>query len=359
MSNHPLSIKAEPDFERLRTALFGGQPDRVPLLELAIADNIKAKYLGRPVRTLKDQIDFYRLAGYDYVKISPIFNMNPDNIKPKEGDRISSPTENTAQRQWHATSAGIITTLAEFEKFRWPLPHEIDYSQFETAQNLLPDNMKIICQYGDIFTWTWDFMGFETFSFAIIDNPELVALMFDKIGCIVYDVFKECLEFDNIGALFYSDDLAINTGPFISPSIFRTYLFPWMKKIGALCQQKNIPFIFHSDGNIWQLMDDLKQCGINTLQPLEPQAIDIVEVKQKRGKDFGLAGNVDVDLLTRGSREQVETEVKRLLKLVAPGGGYCLGSGNTVADYVNYENYFTMIETAKRFGQYPIDTSRL
>ena len=345
----------EPDFNRLRTALFGGQPGRVPLLELGIADSIMEKFLGKPITDLGDRIEFFQKAGYDYIKVSPKIDMNPGKIRPKEGERISASTVDTNERSWHSTGQGIITSLEDFEKFRWPKLEEINYSDFEKVQKILPDNMKIIGQYGDIFTWTWDFMGFETFSFALIDNPDLVELLFKKIGSIVLTLFETVVAFDNIGALFYSDDIAINSGLFVSPKVYRAYLFPWMKKIGDLCKKKEIPFIYHTDGNIWDVLDDLKECGVNALQPIEPQAMDIVELKQKRGKDFCLVGNVDVDLLARGTKEQVEKQVKYLLKNVAPGGGYCLGSGNTVPEYVPIENYITMIETAHKYLKYPIE----
>ena len=345
----------QPDFNRVRTALFGRQPDRVPLLELAIADRIMESFLNRPITGIADRIEFFQKAGYDYIKVSPKLDMNPDKIQPKEGERVSASGENINERSWHASGQGIITTLSDFEKFRFPAPEEVDYSDYEKVQKLLPDNMKIVGQYGDIFTWTWDFMGFETFSFALIDNPELVELLFHKVGSIVLNLFENIATFDNIGAIFYSDDIAINTGLFVSPQVYRDYLFPWMKKIGDVCQQHDIPFIYHTDGNIWDVLDDLKACGVNALQPIEPLAMDIVELKQKRGKDFCLIGNVDVDLLARGSKNQIENEVKRLLEFVAPGGGYCLGSGNTVPEYVPYENYLAMIETAHRFSKYPIE----
>jgi len=345
----------QPDFDRLRTALFGGQPDRVPLLELAIADSVMEKFLGKPVVGISDKIKFSQQAGYDYIKLSPKIDMNPGKIRPKEGERISASTENTNERNWHASGQGIITTSEEFEQFRWPQTDEVDYSDFEKVQKLLPENMKIIGQYGDIFTWTWDFMGFNTFSFALIDNPELVELIFNKIGSIVLSLFETIVTFDNIGAIFYSDDIAINTGLFVSPRVYRTYLFPWMEKIGDLCKKHKIPFIYHTDGDIWSVLDDLKACGVNALQPIEPQAMNIVELKQKWGKDYCLVGNVDVDLLARGTKKQIENQVKYLLQNVAPGGGYCLGSGNTVPEYVPIENYVTMIETAHRFSNYPIE----
>ncbi|MCU0644914.1 MAG: nucleoside 2-deoxyribosyltransferase [bacterium] len=345
----------QPDFNRVRTALFGGQPDRVPLLELAIAEKIMERFLRKKITGIADRIEFFQTAGYDYIKVSPRLEMNPGKIRPKEGERVSASNENINERSWHASGQGIITSLADFEKFRFPTAEEVDYSDFEKVPKLLPDNMKIIGQYGDIFTWTWDFMGFETFSFALIDNPELVERLFNKIGSIVLNLFENIVTFDHIGAIFYSDDIAINSGLFVSPQVYRDYLFPWMKKIGNLCQQQDIPFIYHTDGNIWDVLDDLKTCGVNALQPIEPLAMDIVELKNKRGQDFCLVGNVDVDLLARGSRKQIEDEVKRLLEFVAPGGGYCLGSGNTVPEYVPYENYLAMIETAHRFSEYPIE----
>ncbi|HDP99385.1 MAG TPA: hypothetical protein ENN22_09405, partial [bacterium] len=126
-------MRREPDFERLKIALSGKQPDCVPLLELAIANSIKERYIGRPIADIKDNIDFFSQAGYDYVRVSPKINMNPENVRPKEGDRISSQTQQTSSREWHASGKGIITTMAEFEKFRWPQPDEVDYSNFELA----------------------------------------------------------------------------------------------------------------------------------------------------------------------------------------------------------------------------------
>ena len=98
----------EPDFDRLRIALFGGQPDRVPLLELAIADAIMEKFLGKPVHNLEDKIEFYQKAGYDYIRLSPKLDMNPGKARPREGERISTSTAATRERSWHASGKGSI-----------------------------------------------------------------------------------------------------------------------------------------------------------------------------------------------------------------------------------------------------------
>lgn len=345
-----IHLNHQPDFSRLRTTLFRGQADRVPLLELAIDNTIKEAVLGRPIVTTKDLVDFFVKAGYDYVRLAAKIDMNPAKVLPKEGLRRSNSSENDIERSWHASGKGMITTMNELEQFQWPKMEEVDYSAFENIQPFLPDGMKIIAQYGDIFTWAWDFMGFETFSFSLIENPELVEALFNKIGTIELELFDTMTDFDHVGAVFYSDDIAYQTGLMMSPTVFRTYLFPWMKKIGDLCQRKHIPFIYHSDGRIWEVIDDLYACGINALQPLEPQAIDIREVKQRYGHKFCLVGNIDVDILSRGTPEQVEQIAKGLIEDVGQGGGYCLGSGNTVPNYVPVENFLAMVKAVFKYN---------
>ncbi len=345
-------MKIKSNFERLRTTLLGGQADRVPLMELAVDVKVMGAYLGREIRDTRDRVDFALAAGYDYVRLAPKIDMNPGKKQPQEGVRATAATDQDAARTWHAEGKGIITSISDFEQFRWPTIEEVDFGAFEEIQAFLPDEVKIIGQYGDIFTWIWDFMGFETFSFALVENPELIELMFDKVGSIELELFRTMADFDNVGALFYSDDIAFGSGLLMSPNVFRTYLFPWMKKIAAICQSKNIPFIYHTDGRIWQVLDDLYETGINALQPLEPQAIDIREVKRQYGQKFCLIGNIDVDLLSRGTPAAIDQEAKGLIEDIGRGGGYCLGSGNTVPAYVPLENYRAMVEAAWKYGQY-------
>ncbi|HDL18894.1 MAG TPA: nucleoside 2-deoxyribosyltransferase [Bacteroidetes bacterium] len=347
--------KNEPDYQRLRTALYCGQPDRVPLLELHIDPSIQEKFLGRPVRTVAGTVDFYIQAGYDAIRVYPLIDMNPGKFQPKDGKRHTEATDEDRERNWFSEGKGIITNMEEFEKYRWPKPDDVDYRPIEEYAAAIPDSMKLIGQYGDIFTWVWEIMGFETFSYALYENPELIRLMFDRVGGIVYNLFENMVNMDKMGALWYSDDLAFQNGLFTKPEVFRRHLFPWMKRIGDLCRQYNIPFIYHSDGNLWEVMDDIIACGVNALQPIEPQAMDIVAVKEKVKGKMCIAGNMDLEyLLTRAPAGEVAEKTRELLQKVAPGGGYCMGSANTVPNYVKIENYRAMVETTLKFGWYPI-----
>lgn len=348
--------KNEPNFERLRTALFCGQPDRVPLLELFIDPSIQSQFLKRPIIGISDTVDFYIQAGYDAIRVHPIIDMNPAKLQPKDGRRQTDATETDQARNWFSEGKGIITSIDDFEKYRWPKPDEVDYKPIEVYAKTIPDSMKLIGQYGDIFTWVWEIMGFETFSYAIYENPDLIELMFNKVGRIVYNLFENMVTLDHIGALWYSDDIAFKNGLFTRPEVFRKYLFPWMKKIGNLCRQYDIPFIYHSDGTLWEVMDDIVDCGVNALQPIEPQAMDISELKEKMMGKLCVIGNVDLEyLLTRAPVKKVQERVKELLRTVAQNGGYCMGSANTVPNYVKIENFKAMVQTTTKYGWYPIN----
>jgi len=108
--------------------------------------------------------------------------------------------------------------------------------------------------------------------------------------------------------------------------------------------------IYHSDGILWDVMDDIIDCGVDALHPIEPKAMDIVEVKQKYGDKLCLIGNLDVgDVLTLGTVEDVRKQVEFNIENVGFNGGYCVGSGNSITDYVKIENYLTLIETTKNW----------
>lgn len=344
--------KTTPNFDRLRTTLLGGQPDRVPLMELGIDPEIMAVFIGKPIESVRDMVDFYLKAGYDYVRLTTPIDMNPANTEPKEGIRVTQASDYDKARNWSAESAGVITSVEDFKSYEWPEICDEHFKDFEEIQRYLPDGMKIIGQYGDIFTWAWSMLGFETFSFALVENPELVRLMHEKIGNIVYSLLERMVTFDNIGGLFYSDDIAYYSGLMCAPAVFREYLFPWMRKIADLCKANDIPFIYHTDGNIWEVMDDLIELGVNALQPIEPKALDIRKVKQSYGDKLCLIGNIDVDILSRGTPQQIRDIIRGLIRDVGVGGGYCVGSGNTVPNYVPVENFRAMIEATIEFGWY-------
>ena len=93
----------------------------------------------------------------------------------------------------------------------------------------------------------------------------------------------------------------------------------------------------------------------NAHTSIEPKAMDIAYVKKKWGHQLCLIGNIDLGYtLTLGTPQDVEEEVRQRLREVAPGGGYCIGSSNSVTDFVPLQNYNAMRDAVFRYGAYPI-----
>jgi len=350
--------KRQPDFDRLRKALLCREPDRVPVAELKVDQKVKDAFMGKPVRDIKSDVEFWAAAGYDYIRLRAKYDFQYLASREKQG-AYNVYGNGAETRKWAEQHKGIITNDEEFDRFDWPTISDIDFSNVEEAARSLLDGMKVISSSTGIFESVWMLMGFESFSFALVENPDLVERMFDTLGRLHYDIFRTAADIDNVGAMWYTDDLAYTEGLLVSPDVLRRHVFPWMRKMKQVCVEKDIPMLFHSDGDLREIMDDLLDTGINALHPIEPKAMDINELKRTVGDRVCLIGNIDLGYtLTRGSPEEVRAEVRRRIADLAPGGGYCVGSSNTVTNYVPLENFKAMIEAAFEFGTYPIESQR-
>ena len=125
------------------------------------------------------------------------------------------------------------------------------------------------------------------------------------------------------------------------------------KKAGAHC-------IKHTDGDIRKIMDMLVSTGLDALGPLEPvPGMEMDAVLERYPGQIAVMGNMSVDLLVRGTEEQVVGATKELLRSVSSAGPHILSSANTIISAVKPENFLAMLRTAREFGQYPIDPGNI
>ncbi len=348
-------VTLEPDFERLRKVfMLEGIPDRVTNVELHVDWQIKEEFLGRPIKGIQDDIDFWYQAGYDYIYLRANYEFKMVGDGNAEDDHIYAGDMQVTK--WVEDETSLINSWEEFEKYPWPDPKTLDYSNLIACGKGLYPGMKIISGVGGIFTRVWRIMGFDSFSYALIDQPDLMEAMFRKVGDIQIEVFKNIVEMDSIGAMWYGDDLAYKTGTMVHPKHLRKYLFPYIKQMGDICKEKDLPFVMHSDGNLFSVLPDLLDAGLNALHPIEPLAMDSIELQKEYGDRLCLLGNIEIgETLTLGTPEMVEAEVKDRIAALAKHGGYAVGSSNTVAHYVKLDNFKAMIKATRKYGKYPIE----
>lgn len=352
------------NFERVRRAMLRqGEPDRVPLFELSVHKDLKAGILGRPLAGSEDDIAFWHTAGYDFVSVragvrSVVRGYHPAVKEWRERAR----SETFAQRggqgargtpgSWVVEGDALVHDRREWRDLPWPPPDELggypDYVALDEYLDLmarcLPADMKLLVQLGYIFMGAWQLLGFENFCLQLSDDPDFVREVVDRLGESQLAVLEILLQYPEVGTIWLPDDLCYNSGPVVSPRVYQKHVYPWYVRLVDRCHQAGIPVGLHSDGDLTRLLPDLVACGFDAIHPFEPPANDIVAVKRTWGGSIAVAGNIDLrGVLSRGSPTDVVAEVRSKAAELAPGGGWLLGSSNSIPDFVPLENYKALL----------------
>ena len=191
-------------------------------------------------------------------------------------------------------------------------------------------------------------MGFQNFCLALHDDRALVEDALDLYSDWYARAVRNLCELD-FDFLWAGDDIAFKTSTFVSPSVFRRLFMPAYRRVA---EQMTKPWIFHSDGNLVPVLDDLLTLGMSGLHPIEPGAMDLGALKRRYGDRLCLCGRISVDALSRGTPEEVERLVRKAILVAAPGGGYIAGSSNSITAYCKPENVRAMQRAIARYGRH-------
>ena len=344
------------DYRRLLTTLRREEPDRVPIAEMGVDPPIKAKLLGRPVRGVEDDVEFWYRAGYDYIYLRPDYEFPHTMPSTMTSGRPNyGPVVDSKEKSISLSVPGVIQDWSDLDKYPWPDPDCDAYFQPLTqAAQCLPSGMGLISGVGGIFTRTWLLLGFECFCMALGEQPDLVAEIFRRVAAIQIAILKRVIRQPGLIAVWYGDDLAYTESFLVSPTVYRKHLFPQMEEMAKIAHDAGFPFIYHTDGKLWDVIPDLIAMGVDALHPIEPKAMDINELKRRHGKNLALIGNIDPNILGLGTGEQVRAEVRERIRHLAPGGGYAVGSSSGINYYTRMENYEAMRRCVFECGVYPI-----
>jgi uroporphyrinogen decarboxylase len=257
-------------------------------------------------------------------------------------------------RHWRDENRGAIETWEDFEKYPWPGSNGIDYGALDMAASVLPDGMRLIgADPGGALEAVEDLMGVQQMAYAMVDQPDLLQAVFDKCGQLMLDICRTNASHAAVGAVILGDDMGFKTQTIMSPEALRRYLFPWHKRIAEAVHAYGKPLLLHSCGNLDRVMDDLiDDVGIDAKHSFEDVIMPVEEAKRRWGSRIAILGGVDMDILARGTPDQVRARTRQVLETCMPGGGYALGSGNSIANYIPAENYIAMLEEGWRAGRY-------
>jgi len=218
---------------------------------------------------------------------------------------------------------------------------------------VVPEGMKISVVIGGIFENVSWLMGLQPFAYALHDQPDLVAALCQRVGEVTTAAAATAVTIDNVGMVFLGDDMGYKTATLISPAVLRRYILPHHKRIADIVHAAGRLFLLHSCGNLESIMDDLvDDVGIDGKHSFEDVIMPVEEAYRRWGGRTAILGGVDLDLMTSGSEEQVRTRTRQILENCGVAGtGYCLGTGNTPANYVPLANYLAMLDEGRRWNQ--------
>jgi uroporphyrinogen decarboxylase len=149
-------------------------------------------------------------------------------------------------------------------------------------------------------------------------------------------------------------DIAYNNNVFFSPTYWRKYYKPGLKKIVDVCHENGLPVIYHSCGNVKKVYEDFIDIGIDAHNPIEAKAgLDVVELRQQHGHQIGFCGNMNV--MDWAACDEAELKKIVLTKLnAAKGGGFIFQSDHSVPNSVPPEKYDYVVKLVKEYGQFPL-----
>jgi len=190
-------------------------------------------------------------------------------------------------------------------------------------------------------------MGLEAFAFAMVDDPQLIIDVHDSYADWTMHVVHilEEIGFDIIWAF---DDVAFNAGPVFNPEFYTEYVFPKEKKV---VDKFTKPLITHSDGDMSKLLPTWLKLGQKAIHPIQPDVMDIGEVKRKYGEKVCIVGNVSMDDLVYKNPQDIERSVCELMGNIGTGGGYIISSSNSLTDNMKPENIIAMRDAILRYGE--------
>lgn len=341
----------QPDYKNIVNAAKNIEPLRMPFYEHIICDEIMEKVLGKSFKELisgsfedkkeyfRNYCDFFLKMGYDTVS----FEQCITKALPGAG-------------ALYKHSEPVIKNRADFEKYPWEEISDRFFSSFtddfKALREVMPEGMKGIGGPGNgLFEIVQDLCSYEGLCYISVDDPELFGMIFEKVSGVMKDIWDRFLhEFSDIYCVCrFGDDLGFKTQTLISAEDIRKHLIPRYREIIEIIHRFNKPFLMHSCGCIFSIMDDL---------------INIAEIDAKHSNEDGIApfkiwvdtyggrignfGGVDTNVLCQLNPKDIEEYVKEVVEYSLGHGGFALGSGNSIPDYVPIEGYLAMIETGRK-----------
>ena len=259
---------------------------------------------------------------------------------------------------------GFFKDFNDYESFEQPDPNYkarlVNYIAGREVQEEMDNEVLCVPSTSGLLEVTWEGFGFENFS-RLLARRKQAKKVFDDRGEFALEVVKTLAE-NEAPLIIIWDDYGFKNGLFMSPKSFRDYVFPWIKRICDAAHKHGTKVMLHSDGDLTKIFEDIINCGVDALNPIEPTTAnpeyDIFKLHAKYGDKLTFVGNISPTMLATGEISEIEEYSKKLIRELAPGGGYIFSSGHSINPAVTVDRWQAVLDIREKYGTYPINVPK-
>ncbi|MBI2441607.1 MAG: hypothetical protein HYV35_09565 [Lentisphaerae bacterium] len=358
--------------ERVRIAMRGGIPDRVPVLP-QICPPHAVRVLGYPFKeTIVENLrnprkydllvaECARRYGVDGLRVW--IGQPPKNIQWENGQAFEVDAS-TGEKLGEVDFMGGGGVVRLPERRRQLTDKDIEAIPIISAAELLKTEalaptQQVIAGYGhDLFVvgvpgvFTLSVLanteGMEAALMAIFDRPDFVK-RFTQRHLEATIQRGIAMAQAGVDAIYLGETF----GGFMAPEQFAELCLPYFQKFVEALKPCGVPIYLHMCGRVTHLLDLIVETGVDCLDPLDViGGTPVEEVKRRIGGKLALMGGVNTVHLGHGTLEEVREDCRRCLAAAAPGGGYILAACDMLPTETDPEKVKIMLESAQTLGKY-------
>ena len=243
----------------------------------------------------------------------------------------------------------MITNRESYDKYFWPDPEKGDNDIYFDLREYLPEKMKLVASSnGGLLENVIDLVGFENLSLMYMLDENLTTDIFNSVGSRLLRFYEIVAPIETIGACIVNDDWGFKNQTMFPPDMMKRWIFPWHKRIVEVIHKAGKPAILHSCGQLKNVkdivIDDIKY---DAKHSFEDHIFPVEEAFDTWGERIAILGGIDMDFLARSTPDKISRRSEAMLREGLSRGGYALGSGNSIPEYIPDKNYLAMISTVK------------
>ena len=361
--------------ERWKKTLSGQIPDRIVQIDTAFWPETMKRWHkeGLPENITSEGSHWNRVALWEHFEFDPILlqgyfdtSMRFEHIVFEETDEyVIDQNYNGVKSKWwkkhYATPAQLdftIKTYNDWKKHKTRLDvgkDRLDPDSIKLHEEVKSkyDHFSIASPVGPVW-FVLTTLGFENALIKMAAEPEFIIDMVETYTDFTLGMMEHSIEATGgFDALWFFSDLCYKNGMLFSPAMYRELFMPYHKKVKQFCDDNRMFLILHCDGNVTDFVPLLIETGFDAIQPLEVRAgNDVRELKKKHGTDITFFGNINADVLAKGSKKEIEEEVVGKIEVAKKGGGYIYHVDHSVNPGISFENYLFARNLVKEHGNY-------